>query len=232
MSPLQPQALLKQKDDEATFELPPVGRPRRQWPWGRLATGVAIVVAVGSAAAAGYGWWDRTTTHSGGPLLVGVGINGQRLAVGEPTSFNGVTLRNRATKPAILERVRIVGLTGGFEVLGVQANRLPIRLGLPGAGRSSSLAGEHVVPVSRTHSASGEPEDGLQLMIGARATAPGVARARGVEISYRIGPRHYRRSSDGAMYLCAPKEQFDIGTCPGDAKDQFDNAVADFAVTR
>src|SRR5204863_4228736 len=111
VSPLQPQDLLKHMADEASFQLPPIGQPGRQrrGRWRRLATGVAIVVAVGSAAAAGYGWWDRTTTHSGGPLLVGVGINGQRLAVGEPTSFNGVTLRNRATKPAILERVRIVG---------------------------------------------------------------------------------------------------------------------------
>jgi len=56
------------------------------------------------------------------------------------------------------------------------------------------------------------------------------ARARGVEFTYRVGHRHYRRSYEGSMYLCAPREQFLDHNCPGDADGQFGNAVADFPV--
>lgn len=237
MSPSSLGPLLEQPTDQAVFDLPPIGRPRRQWPRRTLVTSAVIIVAVASTAGAGFSLWDRTTIHSGGPVLLSSGIVGQRLGVGEPTSFRGTMLMNRASEPAVLQNVRILGVTGGFEVLGVRANALPIGPGSDAspavADNGQVLAGEHVVPGSKTRTASGESEDGLYLEIRARATTPGVARIRGVEITYRVGDRHYRRSYESPMYLCAPLEQFTIETCPGRAEGHFDDdAVVDFPVTR
>jgi hypothetical protein len=88
------------------------------------------------------------------------------------------------------------------------------------------------VPASNARTASGDPVDGLYLAIKARASEPGVARVRGLEISYRVGDRHYRRSYESPMYLCAPLRQFTIATCPGKADGRFDNAAVAFPVVR
>ena len=131
-------------------------------------------------------------------------------------------------------------MTGGFEVLAVRANPWPTGSGAgtpaaPGVpsseGRPSSLAGEHVVPGSKTRTA-GEAVQGLQPVIEARATVPGVARIRGIEITYRVGPRQYRHSSDPSIFLCAPLERYTAENCPGDAERRFDNVVMDFPVAR
>jgi hypothetical protein len=59
-----------------------------------------------------------------------------------------------------------------------------------------------------------------------------VARIKGLEITYRLGPRRYRRAEDASDYLCAPIEQFPVENCPGDAEGQFDNVVIDFFAAR
>ena len=222
----QPQPLLEEAPHRpGSHELPPVGRPPR-WPLRRTVARVsAIVVAMGLVGAVGFIRWDRTTVHTGGPVSIASGVNGQRLGVGEPTSFGGIVLLNQSTKPALIEKVRILGVSGGFEVLGVRTNPVPFP---PNDYLSASLAQRHVVPVSRSRTASGGPNEGLQLVIGARATEAGVARARGVEVSYRVGQRHYRRSHEGPMYLCAPGDEFPGNSCPGETEGQFGNAVVDF----
>jgi hypothetical protein len=184
----------------------------------------------------GFNWWDRTTLHSGGPVSGGAGINGQLLGVGEGTSFGGFVLTNEGKEAAVLEDVRVVGVTGGFQVLDVRTSPVPFRPAAEGEpenqpdGGRDSLADSHMVPVAKKRSASSAPDEGLRLIFRARAARPGVARARGVEFTYRIGHRRYRRSSDSSMYLCAPKERFPGHSCPGDAAGQFGDAVADFPV--
>jgi hypothetical protein len=195
------------------------------------------LVATAAAARLGFELWARTTVHSGGPVSAGGGINGAPVAIGQPIAFGGFLLQNKARTPAVLEDVLIVGVTGGFEVIDVRTAPVPIPAdaaqGRPStAPRSDSLADRHIVPVATTRNASGEPNEGLRLIINVRATAPGVARARGVEVTYRVGHRRYRRSSDSSMYLCAPKEQFLGGACPGEAEGQFGDAVADFPIAR
>jgi hypothetical protein len=240
---LRPRPLLEDRPDRpAGFLLPPIGRPPRQRPWRALAAAAAGLLVVGVVAALGFNWWDRSTIHTGGPVTVGGGINGRRLDVGERASFGDFVLMNKGKTPAVLEGVRVLGVSGGFEVLGVRTNPVPLRpdvyaflgaVGFPPTEYpSASLADKHIVPVAKTRTKSAEPTEGLQLVVGARATVPGVARARGVEFSYRVGHRHYRRSYEGSMYLCAPKEQFSSDTCPGEAEGQFDDAVVDFPVTR
>ncbi len=234
---LRPAPLVVPVPGERVLHLAPTGRPPRPFPWRRLRRAAAVAVAVTAIGAAGFVWWDRTVTHSGGPVEFDAGISGQRLAVGQATAFHDVTLLNRAGRPATLENVRILGVTGGFDVLGVRANRWPdaagISAGAPGVpptgAQPSTLAGEHVVPVATTNT-HGEPGNGLELAISARTMVPGVARIRGLEITYRVGPRRYRRFSEAPRYLCAPLEQFTVDTCPGKAEGQFGTAAVDFPV--
>ena len=179
---------------------------------------------------------------TGGPVSAGVGsAAGQRPGVGESVSFGNAVLVNRSKAPAVLEKVRIIGMTPGFEVLGVRAIATPVvpkqvynyvgDVGFPPANYASKpLAEEHVVPVPKTYTGSGDPYEGLELVIGARATQPGVARARGIEFTYRVGGKRYRRTYEGAMYLCAPREQFQGDACPGDARDKFGEGTAEFSV--
>ena len=205
----------------------------------------AVLAALGLLVAAAFGvvaWRHRGTVAIGGPVEAGAGnAGGQRLGVGEDYSFGNVVLTNRSKSPARLEKVRVLGITAGFQVLGVRAIPTPVvphevynylgDFGFPPSKYpSKSLAEEHVVPVAKTHDESGEPYEGLELVIGARATQPGVARARGVEFTYRVGGRRYRRVFEGSMYLCAPKEQFPGDACPGDARGQFGDGTAEFSV--
>jgi hypothetical protein len=223
---LHPQPLLK----DSREMLPPVGRPARRPLRSTVARVTAIVVALGLVGGLGFIRWDRTTVHAGGPVSIGSGVNGGRLGVGERTSFGGIVLLNRGRKPAVIEKVRVLGVSGGFEVLGVRTNPVP---GFPpNNSPSASLAERHVVPVPKSRTESGGPNEGLQLVIEARATEAGVARARGIEVSYQVGHRHYRRSHEGAMYLCAPPDQFPGHACPGDAENLFDDVVVDFPVAR
>ena len=220
----------------------PIGRPPRQRPWRALAWATALLLIIGSIGAVGFTLWDRRTIHAGGPVALDGGIYGQSLSVGEPTAFEGVMLRNAGTKPAVLERVRVLGVTGGFEVLGVRTRPWPVSpeayasaaQGFPPTGTApAALDGNPVVPVAKARPGSGDSENAVQLVIGARAAAPGVARARGVQIRYRVGHRRYRRSTDASMYLCAPSERFTAEqSCPGDAEGRFADVVVDYPAGR
>lgn len=242
MNALRPKPLLKDMADQEAMSRIPIGRPARRRPWRALAAITAVLAAAGLVARAAFTWWDRTTIHAGGPVTAGSGDNGVRLGLGEPISFGDYVLRNKGSKPAVLESVRVLGVTGGFEVLGVRTNPTPLRpdvyhffgaLGFPPHDYPSDpLADKHVVPVAKHRTKTGEPEKGLQLVIGARASEAGVARARGVEFTYRVGHRRYHRSYEGSMVICAPKEQFTAETCPGNAEDQFDDVVVDVPVPR
>ena len=224
-----PQPLLEETANRSGRSLPAVGRPPLR-PVRRVVARVsAIVVALGLLGVIGFIGWDRTTIHVGGPLSIGSGVNGQPIGVGEPAAFGATLLLNRSDKPAVIENVRILGVSRGFEVLDVRTTPVPT----PSSGYpSASLAERHVVPTSKGRTESGEPDQGLRLVIGARATEAGVARARGVEVSYRVGHRRYRRSYEGPMYLCAPQSQYLGGSCPGEAEGQFGSAVVDFPAAR
>ena len=240
---VNPSALRSKRVPELVAERPaptPLGRPSRRRRRAALKSGAVILLATGSLAFVGFSWWDRTTVHAGGPVSVNGGILGQRLAVGEPTSFGGVMLKNSGKAAATLEKVRILGLTGGFEVLGVGTNPWPTSpeeatksgqaIPAPAAPTPGVLVGSKVIPAATTEVAPGQSDGRIQLRIAARAARTGVARARGVEITYRIGPRRYRQSSDASMYLCAPAADFIAQTCPGDAEGKFDDMSVEVKV--
>src|SRR5205085_2583202 len=61
-------------------------------------------------------------------------------------------------------------------------------LGYPPPGwPSQPLETQRQVPVAKTFFENGGPQEGLDLIIGVRATRPGVARARAVEFTYTVG---------------------------------------------
>src|SRR6266550_679750 len=133
---------------------------------------VVVMVAVAGSAAAVL---PRHNALGDGPVFAGGGIEtGQRLAVGERFSFGSVLLRNEAKLPARLESVRILGLSGGIEFLGVQARPVPDEQGRgmfleafgypPAEWPSRPLSEEHVVPVAKTRTLAGTPGEGLELV--------------------------------------------------------------------
>jgi hypothetical protein len=202
---------------------------------------MAIALLLLALVAAGGVFAFRRGTSGGGPVFAGTGSEtGARFDVGKPFSFGYVLLRNHGRTPARLERVRILGVTGGLELLGIQARPVPDQQGKgmfleafgypPPEWPSQPLAGQRFVPVGTTFEPSGNPNEGLELVIGVRATTAGVARARAVEFTYRVGGKRYREVYDGSMYLCVPKEQFTADSCPGDAHGKFDNATAEVKI--
>lgn len=197
----------------------------------RLAILLGAVIVVSGGAVFAF----RPRTPGDGPVSAGTGssASGQRLAIGERVSFGYVLLTNSAGTPATLESVRLLGVSGGLELLGIRSRTVPdeqgrgMFIGLAGfpphEWSSTPLESNHVVPVPKTFTESGNPNEGLELVIGVRATRTGVARARAVEFTYKVDGRRYRGVYEGSMYLCAPAENFTAETCPGDAKGRFDN---------
>ncbi len=206
---------------------------------GFVALGVVLL-------AAGVLLWNDRRVRGDGPLSAGTGGSetGQKLGVGVEYSIGHALLINKGKRPAVVERVRLLGVTGGLELLGVMTHPVPdekgqgMFLGLFGFPPtdldypSKPLSEQNVVPVAKTFNESGEPDEGLELVIGVKATRPGVARARAIEFTYKAGGRKYREVYPGAIYLCAPKEQFPDDTCPGDAHGNFSDGVAEWPPKR
>lgn len=197
----------------------------------------AVIVLAGAAV-----FTLQARTIGDGPVSAGAASSssGQRLAIGERVSYGYVLLTNTAKKPATLEGLRLLGITGGLEILGIRSRSVPdeqgrgMFIGLPGyppaEWSSTPLESNHVVPVPETFTETGNPNEGLELVIGVRATRPGVARLRAVEFTYKVGGRRYREVYDGSLYLCAPAEDFTAETCPGDAQGKFDDVDAEISI--
>ncbi|MDQ1567947.1 MAG: hypothetical protein QOF96_2827 [Actinomycetota bacterium] len=166
---------------------------------------------------------------------------GQPIEVGVDYSL-GYLLVNEGKQPAMLERVRVLGVTGPIEVIGVLAAPHPGTRGSmislfgfpPEEYPARPLSEEHVVPVPTSFGEAGSPDQGLQLEVGVRATGAGVGRVRGIEVVYKVGDRRYRIVNPGGGVLCAPASAY-VGRrgkdddCGGPATDpHFDNKFVDF----
>lgn len=173
-----------------------------------------------------------------GPLDAGFpGAYGQGLELGDAYTAGQVILLNEGDEPAVIERVRVLGVTDGIEVLGIHTRRVPGTdgelgtfigaVGFPPQGYvTRPLAEQNVVPVPTEFTEGGSPAAGLELAIGVRATQPGVGRARGVEITYRVGGKRYREEINAGIYLCAPAADFtEDESCPGELMDRFSDEV-------
>jgi hypothetical protein len=181
---------------------------------------------------------------SAGPVNAGKGgtANGQPIDAGVPYSF-GYLLRNYGTKSAVIEQVRVLGVTGPIEVLGVWARRHPsgpkpylflAAFGFPPPDYPSKpLAQENVIPVPAPHTDDKDPAEGLQLVVGVKSTGPGVGRIRGIEFTYRVGHRRFRNYDESDGYLCAPASDYVLGG-PKEAScrsgETFDKKFVEFRV--
>jgi hypothetical protein len=181
----------------------------------------------------------------GGPVSPGAIISkGQPIDAGVQQSV-GFLLTNEGKKPANIERVRILGVTGPVQVLGVLAalhkgdrGSLLMLPGFPPPEYPSKpLADEHVVPVPATFSDDGSPNEGLQLVVGIQGTGDGFGRIGGIEVTYRVGKQRYRISNSGYGMLCIPQKRFynadpnvRVEECPGEGAETFDKKFVDFRV--
>ncbi|HEV3363544.1 MAG TPA: hypothetical protein VG795_05275 [Acidimicrobiia bacterium] len=179
---------------------------------------------------------QTTRTSTDGPLDGGVGNEqGQPLEVRQPYTWGSTLLLNEGKKPATVERVRLLGVTGSFELLAVHTRAVPdergqgLYFGDTGFPRSDypsrPLAEQNVVPVPTTFSPEGNPYEGLQIVLGVQVNEPGVARFKAVEVTYTVGRRRYREVFHDSVYLCAPYDAYTgSGDCPSDeVRDRFDD---------
>jgi hypothetical protein len=197
---------------------------------------VGLIAFIALVGVIGVRILQTTRTSSDGPLDGGVGtIQGQRLEVKEPFTWGSTLLLNKGKKPAKLERVRLLGVTGSFELLAVHTRPVPderdqgLYLGDTGFPRtdypSRPLAEQNVVPVPTTFSPEGTPYERLQIILGVQVGEPGVARFEAVEVTYKVGGRRYREVFQDSVYLCAPVAVYKAeGQCPSDeVRDRFDD---------
>jgi hypothetical protein len=87
---------------------------------------VALIAAVVVAGILGLVLLQTGRASSDGPLDGGVGTEqGQPLQVNQPYAWGSTLLLNKGKKPATLERVRLLGVTGSFELLAVHTRLVP-----------------------------------------------------------------------------------------------------------
>lgn len=201
----------------------------RRWPLVVLA-GVVAATLVGVLARGGGGLGDGPLD---GPNKVGYG---GPAAIGQVFSGGLGNLRVEGDEPAVIESVRVLGLTGPIEFLGVRTRLLPSEDGNflgdngfpPPKYPAKLLSEQNVVPVVTNFSEKGNPLDALQLLVGFKVTGPGIAKFRAVEVTYRVGDRRYREEYETFTYLCAPESEYPVESpkCPGEDEDRFDDRSA------
>lgn len=176
----------------------------------------SMVVSALAAAAFLAGCGGDGAKSSNGPLI-GEGVHyGQPVALNEPYSVGTVRLGNEGDEPVVVERVRLVGVRGPLEMLGVSTRYLPAPPGAflgtagfpPASFPTKDLSEQRVVPVAEERTPEGLPDKVMQLAIGVKVTAPGETAVRGVEVTYRVGDKTYIETFERHFYLCAPKEQY------------------------
>lgn len=135
---------------------------------------LAILVLV---TAGGLALALRDRAPGGGPLSAGTGgfSYTHRLGVGEIFSLGHVLFTNGARKPAVIERVRLLGVTDGLELLGMRTRPVPDQEGKgmflgangfpPPEWPSQPFAQANQVPVPREFNEKGDPIEGLELVI-------------------------------------------------------------------
>jgi hypothetical protein len=186
---------------------------------------VAAIVALFATGAL----MSRHREPGDGPLEGTTGLSyGGPSPIGRPESYGASLLLNHGKAPAVVERARLLDVVGGLELVGVLARPVPDPNGKglmigelvypPVENPSEPLHQLHVVPVPTEFSQTGDPENGLQIVFGVRTTRPGVAGARAVEITYRVGNHRYKETYDQKLYLCAPEAEYISSSIARDGK--------------
>ena len=117
-------------------------------------------------------------------------------------------LRNETDKSIRIERVELVGVDAGLDVIGLMAVEPDGRHPLVGGDRGFPPPGSggirHAVRGYELAPARSK-RDVVQILFGLRLEAPGRAGARRIAVDYRVGDVRYRAYFDHSMWLCTPR---------------------------
>jgi hypothetical protein len=157
----------------------------------------------------------------GGPLACGsedCGAGGSiPVDVGKPVTTGYLVLQNRTNRPAVLDRLTLVGRPPQLNVVGVYAVRVGDNRygGIPGLVRGfpppgigpkiRPLAGT-IVSHSRTF------KDAVIVLVGLRPTRKGSYAYDGLRLNYHVGKTRYVTSYAYAVRVCAP--YMSVKNCP------------------
>lgn len=183
--------------------------------------GLSILILAGAAGVALLdlrpGLLGRT---NGGPLACpsrgecGRSATGLPLELGASASIGPLVLRNEGDTTVTLERVELLDIDSGLELIGtlvVEPDGIHPLVG-------SALGYPPPEPGGSTHSVRNyrlEPAeteaDYVQVLFGLRIRSPGRAGARRIAVDYRAGDRPYRAYFDHSMWLCTARFEREEG---------------------
>jgi hypothetical protein len=171
----------------------------------------AVFLAVGAAVALVHGDPGHPARRTGGPLACedcGRSATAVPVHIGEPVSMGPLFLRNETDKSIRIERVELLGVDPGLELIGLLAvepdGRHPFVGGDRGFPPPGSSGTRHAVPGYQLAPAHSKAEV-VQILFGLRLTRPGRAGARRIAVDYRVGDVPYRAYFDHSMWLCTPR---------------------------
>lgn len=170
------------------------------------------------------------------PLLDGpvaasdiVDAYGQAIDAGDEMSLGVIRLFVASGhEEATVDRVRLVGVGGDLELLGIRTRKMPqpkgnfyADFGYPPDHYADTkpLAEQNVVPVPSQRDADEEPAEGLMLVIGLRSQEDGIVGARAVEVTYHVGPAQFTERYEKSIFLCSPMADFLDSGCPPENED-------------
>jgi hypothetical protein len=201
-----------------------MGRPRRELPpeleehldVGRIVRVVVAAVVVLFVTLALWAFLPRSTAL-GGPLqdasLSGPMASGGRREAGGRASFGFVVPWNASEQEAVLDRLVPIAPTAGIEVIGAgvlgpEEDLVPFGAGYPPEGRLKPppVRGYRIPPGSSAL-------DSFQLVVGVRATGPGVHSIAGFVVEYSVGGTAYRAIVLQGVWICVSRDE-EPG-CPG-----------------
>lgn len=128
--------------------------------------------------------------------------------VGKPVSWGFATLTNASRRPAVLERIDVVGVPPQLEVLAVRVSPAdrPHNIGI---GRWPVTE----VPVGDVQGATVPPaghpdaEFGLEVIVGLRSRAAGRWITKGLRVAYSVGKDRYLEEFSQVVEICSDEEK-------------------------
>lgn len=145
------------------------------------------------------------------------------MLIGEEYDHFSVLLFNRGQRPIELERVRLTGVAGPVELVGVRGRRANEEFvgGAGGGGRvtedgtaaddeypSQPLEDSHTLSAPREYREGGDPVQAFQILFRIKMSKAGVAHSDGVEIDYRSGDNGYSETFAFRSTWCAPRDEY------------------------
>ena len=149
--------------------------------------------------------------RDGGPLACphrgecGRSATGGPVNVGASASLGPLALRNEGDETVTVERVELLGVDPGLELIGMLVVKPDGRHPLVGSSRGYPPP----EPGGSTHAVRGyqlapakSNADYIQILFGLRLRSPGRAGARRIAVDYSAGDVPYRAYFDHSMWLC------------------------------